>query len=112
MDLGTLATDLLRQAGTAWIQREINPPQTTYADFNTGIPFVDQMPDVLPGVDIVSQSPGKDYEYKFVCGDWKWVKKRRRRRRPIVTNAELGQLQGLVATLGPKDRAIWLAKRA
>ena len=52
------------------------------------------------------------YALKTVCGVTKLVKIRRRRRRPIVTDAELGQLAGLNAVLTPAERKVWLAKRA
>lgn len=90
MDLGTLAVDLLKQAGTAYIQRELGPQPVSYAppimqNALVDIPFVDIVPD-------------------GAC-------KRRKRRRPIVTPSEISQLASLKAVASPGEVKLFLAKR-
>lgn len=113
-DLGNLAIDLLGQAGTAYINQKLGPqpvpvgyspnlPQML-TDTGVGIPFVDVIPNM--------PSDCGEYVYKKVCGEYKWVKKRRRRRRPIATNAEIGQVQAISSVLKGDNLKVWLAKRA
>lgn len=93
MDLGTLATDLLRQAGTAYIQRELGPQPVGYAQPSLTPAFI---PDIdLPFVDIVPDGS---------C-------KRRKRRRALVTASEISQLASLKAIASPSEVKLFLAKR-
>lgn len=94
MDLGSVFGDLILSAGQAYINKELGMNNPTVTN------FVDNTPDVLPGVDIVSQSPGKDYIYKQVCGQWKWVKKRKRRCKRLLTDAQARDLQTLMSIAG------------
>jgi hypothetical protein len=113
-DLGTLAIDLLKQAGTSYINRELGSQPVGYSPAFSASDLLQLAPDVLPGVDVVAQQPSDcgDYVYKKVCGQYKWVKKRRRRRRPIATNAEIGQVQAISSVLKGDNLKVWLAKRA
>lgn len=113
-DLGNLAVDLLRTAGTAYINRELAPQPVGYAPpvITAGAALTDQIG--IPFVDVIPNQPSDcgDYVYKKVCGEYKWVKKRRRRRRPIATNAEIGQVQAISSVLKGDNLKVWLAKRA
>lgn len=114
MDLGTLAGDLLRQAGTAYIQRELGPP-TGYQPA-----FLDQlMPDVdigVPGPGVFTPSApaatcgGASPVYKKVCGQYKWVQPKRRRRKRLATQGDLKDLAALKGILGNgKSFEVWIA---
>lgn len=116
MDLGTLATDLLRQAGTAYIQRELGTP-VGYAQAPTiqpavdfDIPFVDIIPQ-QPGAPATGQcSHGPSPVYKKVCGEYKWVTPKRRRRKALVTQTDLKGLAALKGVLGQgKILETWIA---
>lgn len=110
MDLGTLATDLLRQAGSAYIQRELGPR-----------PVGSFVPDVItdalgfdvPGIDIIPQPPagcGGTPVYKKVCGQYKWVYPKRRRRRRLASQSDLKDLASLKGVLGNgKAFETWIA---
>ncbi len=112
MDLGAIITDL----GSQWIQTKFGGQpastqtklQTQFADFTEGFD--------LPLVDVVPDNPGKGYIYDPTgnCGQGKWIKKRRRRRGKIITQSEIGQLQGLFAVAGKNSEItkVWIAKRA
>lgn len=89
MDLGTLGMDLLRQAGTAYIQREFAQPVDSPYIPNVIEQFIDPSVTVLPGTR---------------C-------KKRRRRRPIATDAEIAQLASLKAIATPSEVKLFLAKR-
>lgn len=102
MDLGTLATDLLKSAGEAYIRKEFAPEvavSTGYA------PSVQQFtknsfePD-LPVIDIVREG---------TCNAG--CVKRRRRRRALVTCSEISQLASLKAVASPSEVKLFLAKR-
>ena len=94
MDLGTLATDLLRQAGTAYIQRELAPqPVTMRPAFD--IPFTDMGVEAdIPFIDVVQRQKCK-----------------RKRRRPIATPSEISQLASLKQVASPGEVKLFLAKR-
>ena len=91
MDLGQLGIDLLRTAGTAYINRELAPQPVAYA----------QAPRIQPALDI----PYVDIVREGTCV------KRRRRRRPIVTPSEISQLASLKAIASPAEVKLFLAKR-
>ena len=97
MDLGTLATDLLRQAGTAYIQRELGPRQTTPVTYTPtfDIPFTDMGVEAdIPFIDVVQRQKCK-----------------RKRRRPIATPSEISQLASLKQVASPGEVKLFLAKR-
>lgn len=93
MDLGTLATDLLRQAGTAYIQRELGPQPVAYSP-----------PMVTGGVQPAFDIPFVDIVPDGHC-------RRRKRRRPIATASEISQLASLKAIATPSEVKLFLAKR-
>ena len=117
MDLGTLASDLLRQAGTAYINREFGGPM--------GQPmvqpaFLDQLvPDIdlgVPGPGVFTPSApaaacgGASPVYKKVCGEYKWVQPKRRRRKRLATQGDLKDLAALKGILGNgKAFEVWIA---
>ena len=45
-------------------------------------------------------APGYVFDPSANCGQGKWIKKRRKRRRPIVTEAECGQISMLAGSVG------------
>ena len=92
MDLGTLAKDLLKTAGQAYIQKEFGPQPASYAQQPV---FLGEDVLDIPFVDIVPQGH---------C-------KRRKRRRPIVTPSEISQLASLKAVASPAEVKLFLAKR-
>ncbi len=99
MDLGTLATDLLRQAGTAYIQRELAPRQQMQMPVGYtpafDIPFTDMGVEAdIPFIDVVQRQKCK-----------------RKRRRPIATPSEISQLASLKQVASPGEVKLFLAKR-
>ena len=117
MDLGTLATDLLRQAGTAYINREFGTPNLQPM---VQPAFLDQLvPDIdlgVPGPGIFTpEAPaatcgGASPVYKKVCGQYKWVQPKRRRRKRLATQGDLKDLAALKGILGNgKSFEVWIA---
>jgi len=113
-DLGSLITDL----GTTYIE-------SRWGDRAGGAPSaatsllggITQGLVDMPGIEVVSQPPvangkGMIYDPAANCGNGKWIQKRRRRRRSIMTNAEAAQLLKATSVLKGKQLEIWLAKRA
>jgi len=98
------------------------PPQW---DFGFGTPAAAPPPVVYqdplmaplqpaPGVPTVAAScdndPMKGMVYKRVCGQWKWVKKKFRRRKALVTQTDLRGLASLKGVLGTgKAFEVWIA---
>ena len=114
MDLGTLATDLLRQAGTAYIQREFGP--------QTAMAAPAFLPDMIPDIDLGVPGPGvftpsapaacggASPVYKKVCGEYKWVQPKRRRRKRLATQGDLKDLAALKGIHGNgKAFEVWIA---
>lgn len=114
MDLGTLATDLLRTAGTAYIQREFGP--------QTAMAAPAFLPDMIPDIDLGVPGPGvftptapaacggASPVYKKVCGEYKWVQPKRRRRKRLATQGDLKDLAALKGILGNgKAFEVWIA---
>lgn len=92
MDLGTLAMDLLKQAGQAYIQKELSQPVGLGFD----IPFTDYgVEGDIPMIDIVRSQQ----------------KCKRKRRRPIATPSEISQLASLKQVASPGEVKLFLAKR-
>ena len=104
MDLGTLATDLLRQAGTAYIQRELGP--------RTRVPTGGMMQPVAyqPAFDIPFTDMGVEADIPFIDIVDK-QKCKRKRRRPIATPSEISQLASLKQVASPGEVKLFLAKR-
>ena len=118
MDLGTLATDLLRQAGTAYINREFGGPiggpmlQSAFIDydreegFDLGVPGPGVLTPSAPAASCGGASP----VYKKVCGQYKWVQPKRRRRKRLATQGDLKDLAALKGILGNgKAFEVWIA---
>jgi len=56
------------------------------------------------------EDPWKGYVWKKHCGQWRWVKQKRRRRRAIVTQQDLKGLAALKGVLGQgKSFEVWIA---
>lgn len=113
-DLGTLALDLLGQAGSAYIQRELGPQPVGYAPpaITAGAGMLQNADIGLPFVDVVPEAPDScgNYVYKKSCGQWKWVKQRRRRRKRLATKSDLSDLASLKGILGQgKAFEVWIA---
>lgn len=111
MDLGQLGIDLLRQAGTAYINREFGvgaPAQITRTDFD--LPFVDIIPEAPAPTASHSCGGGASPVYKKVCGQYKWVTPKRRRRKRLATQSDLKDLAALKGILGNgKAFETWIA---
>lgn len=116
LDLGNLLTGL----GSAYINAKYGaPPVPSYqqpAVYQTalgpnvsggpelGLPFVDVIPEPPAGCDV------KKMEYKWSCDGWKWVKRRRRRRKTLATKGDISQLAQLKGTVGMgKVMETWIA---
>lgn len=102
MDLGQLITDL----GTTYIQSRYAQPPVTQPAF---LPQVD-----VPFVDVIPQQPtadcGGSLVYKKVCGEYRWVKQKRRRRKRLASKGDLKDLAALKGILGQgKALDTWIA---
>jgi len=54
--------------------------------------------------------PYKGMVYKRVCGQWKWVKKKYRRRKQLFTTRDASQLSSLIGIAGKSQIAkTWIA---
>lgn len=112
MDLGTLATDLLKTAGEAYIRKEFGT--------GVGMGYAD-LPSFLPDIDLGVPGPGvftPDMQacggaspvYKKVCGQYKWVTPKKRRRKRLATQSDLKDLAALKGILGNgKAFETWIA---
>jgi len=57
--------------------------------------------------------PRTQYDMKFICGEWKWVKKRKRRRKRLATSSDIKDLSSLKGVLGGgKSFDLWIATHA
>lgn len=100
MDLGSVAVDLLKQAGTAYINRELMPTQPVYNS-----PMIpDQLEQHMPWYLDETTGTIRTTRSTTPCH-------RRRRRRPIATNAEIAQLASLKSIATPSEVKLFLAKR-
>ena len=113
MDLGQLGIDLLRQAGTAYINQQFGGPiSAQQADLGFDIPFVDVIPQA-PGQTGCKTTCGPSPVYKKVCGEYKWVYPKRRRRKRLATQSDLKDLAALKGILGSgKAFDTWIATRS
>lgn len=51
-----------------------------------------------------------NYVLKFSCGEWKWVKKRRRRAKRLASASDIKDLSSLMGVLGSgKNLTTWIA---
>jgi len=112
MDLGTLAADLIRQAGTAYINRELGPQPASFQMPSVtptfDIPFVDVIPEA-PSAPAQSHCGGSPV-YKKVCGEYRWVTPKRRRRKRLATQSDLKDLAALKGILGNGEAfKTWIA---
>ncbi len=105
LDLGALITDL----GTQYIQTkyaQTGPSPAVYqpAALDFDLPFVDVIPD-MP-----TNECGGSMVYKKVCGQYKWVKQSRRRRKRLASRGDLRDLAALKGVLGQgKAFETWIA---
>jgi len=54
--------------------------------------------------------PRNQYVMKFICGQWKWVKKRKRRSKRLATASDIKDLSALQGVLGSgKNLTTWIA---
>ncbi len=79
-----------------------------------GPTFIDSAPGGgLPGFDVISEPPTDDtkgWVYKKVCGQWKWVKPKRRRRRKLLTDSDYNGLLKLQTLKVNSNMNIAIAK--
>lgn len=113
LDLGQILGDL----GSQYISQRYGPtvtPVGTYSnqpaipvgmgDPGGGIPFMDVIPEPPAGC-----SP-RDYVYKYTCDGWRWIKRRKRRRKQLVTKGDIAGLAQLKGTVGAgKTMDTWIA---
>jgi len=54
--------------------------------------------------------PRNNYVLKYTCGQWKWVKKQKRRRKRLASSSDIGDLAKLKGILGMgKSMETWIA---
>ena len=109
MDLGNLLGNL----GGAYINARWGQPQTTVVSNpipqvtpvdTFGVPFVDVIPEAP------TDSCGGRMVYKKVCGQYKWVRQKNRRRKRLATRSDLKDLAALKGILGQgKAFEVWIA---
>lgn len=69
---------------------------------------------IVPPVDMgggaCDSDPRNNYVLKFSCGQWKWVKKQKRRRKRLATSSDIKDLSSLKGVLGGgKILETWIA---
>ncbi len=97
MDLGTIAVDLIGQLGTAYIQSKAQPSYAQPVSYAATSPLTGIQ--TQPALNIPFF--GDDVA---LC-----PKRKRRRRRSLVTDSELSQLASLKSILTPAELKVWLA---
>lgn len=115
MDLGQILTDL----GTTYIQSRYGqaaPPSVQTAGYSAADLLGLTTPGGgIPGVDIIPEPQaancgGGSPVYKKVCGAYKWVYPKRRRRKALVTKKDITGLAQLKGVLGMgKAMETWIA---
>jgi len=107
MDLGSIITGL----GSSYIQAKYQQPSTSFtgpiqATPALGIPFYDLVPDAAEGT-----CGGRQlWDPKGNCGQGKWIKKSRKRRKRLATHSDLKDLAALKGVLGGgKAFETWIA---
>lgn len=116
LDLGTIISDV---AGTYIRQRwgsssgggGFTPP--IYAGpalLNEGVETVG---GGIPGVDVIPEPPTEDtkgWVFKKHCGQWRWVKQRRRRRRKLLTDQDYNGLLKVQTLKNTDNMKVAIAK--
>ena len=103
MDLGSIITGL----GSQYIQQRY-APQVQPA-FDVGIPFVDVIPEAAAtagncGTKGMVSNPNAN------CGQGKWQRKTKRRRKRLATKSDLADLSSLKGILGTGEAfKVWIA---
>lgn len=66
----------------------------------------------IPGVEVISETPDatKGWVYKKVCGQWKWVKPKRRRRKTLLTESDYNALLRIQSLKVNSNMTIAIAK--
>lgn len=123
MELGDFFGGIV-DLGSAYISSKFAPPpQQSFLPTQSGLTqgFVPTPSSVAvaSGLPVPPPPPGPSTDcgtakpvYKMVCGNWKWVYPKRRRRRQLLTNSDangLARLKGIVGT--GKQMDTWIAKR-
>jgi len=79
-------------------------------------PTISQAPTVQQGMPTMAvgggceADPRSQYVLKFICGNWKWVKKRKRRSKRLATASDIKDLSALQGVLGNgKNLTTWIA---
>ncbi len=107
MDLGSIIGTL----GSSYIQAKYQQPSTVYggaiqAQPALGLPFV----DVIPEADTGHCGGRQLWDPKGNCGQGKWIKKSRKRRKRLATHSDLKDLAALKGVLGGgKAFETWIA---
>ncbi len=68
------------------------------------------MPGNLPPTNACDDDPMKGYVYKKVCGVWKWVKPKRRRRKVLLTESDYNGLLRIESLKVNKNMTVAIAK--
>lgn len=67
-------------------------------------------PPMMGGGGSCGEDPRNHYVLKFSCGEWKWIKKRRRRSKRLATSSDIKDLSSLKGVLGDgKNLSTWIA---
>ena len=111
MDLGSILTDL----GSTYINARYGGPSVTYAQAPTPTPTIPADFNI-PFVDVIPEMPtdncGGSWVYKKHCGQWKWVRQKRKRQKALATKSDIRDLAALKEVLGNgKAFNTWIATR-
>ena len=103
MDLGTIITGL----GSQYIQsRYANNAVQVQPALDFGVPFV----DVIPESGAACGTKGMVWNPNANCGQGKWQRKTKRRRKRLATKSDLADLSSLKGILGTGEAfKVWIA---
>ncbi len=68
------------------------------------------VPPFSGGGGACESDPRNNYVLKFSCGQWKWIKKQKRRRKRLASSSDINDLSKLKGVLGMgKSMETWIA---
>lgn len=98
MDLGASLIDLVGDLAGAYLTRPV--VGSGFATTPTLNPAIVPPPGSQVGMTNNPAEGMKGMVYKKVCGEYRWVKQRRRRRRRLATEGDIKDLAALTGTIG------------
>ncbi len=102
---GMLPGGVAPQYGQGPLEQYSAPAPVVIQQGGGGVP-----PAVISGGACGADDPSRGMVYKKVCGQYKWVKQKRRRRRGLATKGDLRDLASLKGILGTgKAFEVWIA---